>query len=105
MKNRKRLILALIVIFLLNITVIAFVQQADAAAYKRDSSGSAVTQIQQKLSNWGYYSGSIDGIFGSRTEKARSGQSQRQLRLIQHLLKRGGAAGTADFRRGPGRTL
>ncbi len=70
MKNRKRLIFALIVIFLLNITVIAFVQQADAAAYKRGSSGSAVTQIQQKLSNWGYYSGSIDGIFGSRTEKA-----------------------------------
>ena len=43
---------------------------ASAASYRRGSTGSVVTQIQQKLSNWGYYSGDIDGIFGSRTESA-----------------------------------
>ena len=70
LKKRKHLILALVVIFLLNILVISFVQQADAASYKRGSSGSVVTQIQQKLSNWGYYNGAIDGIYGSKTEEA-----------------------------------
>lgn len=31
------------------------------------SSGNEVKQIQTKLKNWGYYNGSIDGIYGSRT--------------------------------------
>ena len=37
---------------------------------KRGSTGSEVTQIQKKLKNWGYYTGDIDGIYGSRTESA-----------------------------------
>ena len=37
---------------------------------KRGSTGSEVTQIQTKLKNWGYYNGSIDGIYGSKTESA-----------------------------------
>lgn len=31
------------------------------------STGSEVRQIQTKLKNWGYYKGSVDGIFGSQT--------------------------------------
>ena len=34
------------------------------------SSGSEVTKIQTKLKNWGYYTGSVDGIYGSRTVAA-----------------------------------
>lgn len=34
------------------------------------SSGSEVTKIQTKLKNWGYYTGSIDGVFGTETQKA-----------------------------------
>ena len=34
------------------------------------SSGSEVTQIQTKLKRWGYYTGSIDGVYGSRTVAA-----------------------------------
>lgn len=34
------------------------------------SSGQEVTQIQTKLKSWGYYNGSIDGIYGSRTVSA-----------------------------------
>ena len=68
-ENRKKLILTLAVIFLLNIIMIFFVQEAQAA-YKRGSYGSTVRQIQEKLSNWGYYSGSVDGVYGSRTEEA-----------------------------------
>ncbi len=32
--------------------------------------GNEVTQIQTKLKRWGYYSGSIDGIYGSQTLSA-----------------------------------
>ena len=31
------------------------------------STGSEVRQIQTKLKNWGYYNGSVDGIYGSKT--------------------------------------
>ena len=34
------------------------------------SSGKEVTNIQTKLKNWGYYNGSIDGIYGSKTVTA-----------------------------------
>ena len=37
---------------------------------KRGSTGKEVTTIQKKLKGWGYYTGSIDGIYGSLTEKA-----------------------------------
>ena len=72
MKKRK-LILALAIIFAVNIAIITVVQTvapADAASYKRGSSGAAVTKIQQRLSQWGYYTGIVDGIYGSRTEQA-----------------------------------
>lgn len=39
-------------------------------AYKKGASGTTVTEIQTRLKNWGYYSGEIDGVFGSATEKA-----------------------------------
>lgn len=34
------------------------------------STGSEVTKIQTKLKNWGYYNGSVDGKYGSQTQKA-----------------------------------
>ncbi len=67
---RKRLCIALAVIFAVNICLILTVQNASAASYKRGSTGSVVRQIQQKLLNWGYYQGEVDGIYGSRTEAA-----------------------------------
>lgn len=68
--SRKWLCAALAVLFFFNIGVILLAQEADAASYKRGSTGSVVTQIQQKLLNWGYYSGAVDGIYGSKTEEA-----------------------------------
>ena len=73
MKNRRSLIMALVVIFVLNIFIISIAQMtenADGAVYKQGSSGSVVRQIQTRLKNWGYYNGSVDGIFGSRTAAA-----------------------------------
>lgn len=43
---------------------------SSTSVLKRGSSGSKVSEMQQKLKNWGYYSGSVDGIFGSGTESA-----------------------------------
>ena len=40
------------------------------ALSKYGSSGNEVTQIQKKLKNWGYYTGNIDGIYGSKTVSA-----------------------------------
>lgn len=71
MKEKKKLILALAIIFALNIAIIIGAQLfAGAASYKLGSSGDTVKKIQQRLANWGYYSGSIDGVYGSKTEAA-----------------------------------
>jgi len=70
---RRKLAISLIIIFLLNILIISLfqeMQKAGAAVYRRGSTGSVVTQIQQKLKNWGYYFGSVDGVFGPATEQA-----------------------------------
>ncbi len=40
------------------------------ALSKYGSSGREVTQIQTKLKRWGYYNGSIDGVYGSKTVAA-----------------------------------
>lgn len=68
--SRKRLCAALAVLFIINIFIISFAQNADAVTYKQGSTGSVVTKIQQKLSNWGYYSGAVDGVYGSKTVSA-----------------------------------
>ena len=70
MSEKKKLVLALAVLFALNILVICLAQAAQAATYQRGSTGSTVRQIQTKLKSWGYYTGSVDGVYGSATEKA-----------------------------------
>lgn len=68
--ERKKLVLALAVIFAVNIFIIAMVQYASADLYKKGSSGDTVREIQTRLKNWGYYTGGVDGIYGSGTESA-----------------------------------
>ena len=68
--ERKKLILALAVIFAVNIFIIALAQRASAELYKKGSGGAAVSEIQTSLKNWGYYNGDVDGVYGSQTEKA-----------------------------------
>ena len=50
--------------------VTASLTSAWGDAYKKGASGATVTEIQTRLKNWGYYSGEVDGMFGSATEKA-----------------------------------
>jgi len=68
--KQKKIILAIAVIFAVNLFIIALAQSADAALYKIGSSGNTVKVIQTRLKSWGYYSGSVDGIYGRQTEYA-----------------------------------
>ena len=45
-------------------------EEAVATLSKYGSRGEEVKKIQQKLKNWGYYSGSVDGIYGTQTVNA-----------------------------------
>ncbi len=68
--KKAKLTAAMAALFLLNVLLISLSQQADAVAYKQGSSGSTVTKIQQKLRDAGYYSYTVDGIYGTRTTAA-----------------------------------
>lgn len=71
MENKRKLTLYLFIIFTINIFIILLATRFPAmASYRRGSSGAVVTEIQQRLKDWGYYSGDVDGIYGSRTEEA-----------------------------------
>lgn len=73
MENRKKLIISLAFLFTINILVILFAQslpRVSAATYREGSNGSVVSQVQSNLKQWGYYSGSVDGIFGPKTTEA-----------------------------------
>ncbi len=69
-KRSKRLCLALAVLLSVNMALVALAPSVEAASYKKGSSGAVVTQIQTKLKSWGYYTGSVDGVYGSGTERA-----------------------------------
>ena len=60
------LIFLLVVFFAYNIYFRADVNYSNALS-RYGSRGDEVTQIQTKLKRWGYYNGSIDGIYGSQT--------------------------------------
>ena len=69
-KRSKRLCLALAVLFSVSMVLVALAPAVEAASYKKGSNGAVVTQIQTKLKSWGYYTGSVDGVYGSGTERA-----------------------------------
>ena len=46
------------------------VETAYAITYQQGNRGEVIKTIQRKLKNWGYYKGSVDGIFGAQTKEA-----------------------------------
>lgn len=75
--RRKRIYIAIVTALLLAAVCInAF------AVSKSGSRGEEVRKIQTKLKNWGYYTGSVDGIYGWQTENAvRSFQKKNGLKV------------------------
>ncbi|GKH48794.1 MULTISPECIES: spore cortex-lytic enzyme [Anaerotruncus] len=60
---------ALLLLIALGVFAARMWQTTDVLS-KQGSRGNEVRQIQQKLKNWGYYFGEVDGIFGVQTKKA-----------------------------------
>jgi len=83
-KRSKRLCLALAVLLSVSMVLVALVPAVEAASYKKGSSGAVVTQIQTKLKSWGYYTGTVDGIYGSGTERAVRAFQQKNGLLQSH---------------------
>ena len=88
MKHTQKLLFVLTVLLAAGLFALCLMQGAAAVTYQRGSSGSVVKQIQTKLRDWGYYTGSIDGVYGSGTEKA-----------VRYFQSKNGL--TADGKAGP----
>lgn len=74
------------------IVVLSFLFPQDIYALsRRGSRGTEVRNIQNRLKNWGYYNGSVDGIYGVKTEDAVK-KFQRK-----HGLTPDGVAGPATL--------
>ena len=66
-KNNAKAWLSLAMIFALCLCIGG---ESIAATLRVGSSGEDVKTLQTKLKRWGYYTGSIDGVFGAGTKKA-----------------------------------
>lgn len=72
-KNSTILTIVLSILFISSIIIGISIYKKDDTAEtlsKYGSRGTEVTQIQTKLKRWGYYSGKIDGIYGTQTVNA-----------------------------------
>ena len=71
------LLLGLVVTF--DVVLMSWNSEVEALS-KYGSRGTEVKTIQEKLKRWGYYSGSVDGIYGSQTVSAvKSFQKKNRL--------------------------
>lgn len=73
------LLLGLVVTF--DVVLMSWNSEVEALS-KYGSRGTEVRTIQEKLKRWGYYSGSVDGIYGSQTVSAvKSFQKKNGLKV------------------------
>lgn len=96
-KNKKRKIIVITTIIMLIIATATTIlvyrnykeeNESIEALSKYGSRGNEVTQIQKKLKQWGYYSGNVDGIYGTQT-----------LNAVKHFQRKNGL--TVDGIAGP----
>lgn len=70
MNVKKGITLFSLLLVLIMAVSLGFAPMVQAAVLKQGSTGSLVKTVQQKLKNWGYYTGTVDGIYGSKTVAA-----------------------------------
>ena len=71
MRDRYKVGILLLIATVLFVSYNVIVRnQVSEALSRYGSRGSEVSKIQTKLKNWGYYTGSVDGIYGSSTLSA-----------------------------------
>ena len=92
-KRFRHLCLALAALIAAGTLLAALIPAAEAATYKKGSSGAVVSQIQTKLKNWGYYAGDVDGIYGSATERADGKAGAQTLEALGLPADSGGNSG------------
>lgn len=66
----KKKIFSIFLLIIISTIICFFIMQNNnevQALSKYGSQGEEVRQIQTKLKRWGYYNGSVDGIYGSKT--------------------------------------
>ena len=69
--NLKKTITLLVALSILCAAFMFVTATANSATVlKQGSTGEDVKAVQQRLKNWGYYTGEVDGIYGSLTEEA-----------------------------------
>ncbi len=77
----KAIITSITIVFVITCALVVFVgvpiqvnaeqeTAVEAVVLKKGSTGSTVKTLQTKLKNWGYYTGSVDGIYGTQTVEA-----------------------------------
>ena len=68
MKSKRKIGILLMLAIMLFVSYNVVIRNAEVEALsKYGSRGEEVRQIQTKLKRWGYYSGNVDGIYGSGT--------------------------------------
>lgn len=73
LQSKSVKIAAFVLAFIVAVTLIVVLSTtifANAATVKVGSRGTVVKTIQTKLKRWGYYTGSVDGVFGAKTKSA-----------------------------------
>lgn len=60
----------LVFVLLSSFALLLFPRGAQAAILRQGSSGTLVKTVQTRLKNWGYYTGSVDGVYGPKTVAA-----------------------------------
>ena len=68
MKQLKKIAAAVLIAAMLGLLLPQL--GVNAEALKRGSRGDLVRQLQTRLRSWGYYSGTVDGVYGAKTESA-----------------------------------
>lgn len=68
LKNKEIIAILLIVLSIVSFVNIYAQNETEVEVLSKfGSTGEEVRQIQEKLKRWGYYTGEVDGIFGSQT--------------------------------------
>ena len=64
------IVILMIAVFAFSLFPLLKESSVEAEVLKSGSTGATVKTVQTKLKNWGYYTGSVDGIYGPKTVAA-----------------------------------
>lgn len=81
MRMNRKLKHFLVLVLAMTVLLCAVTPVSHAESLRRGSRGDLVTTLQKRLKTWGYYTGNVDGIFGSQTEQA-----------VKHFQRKNGLA-------------